>query len=90
MAVHWNYFTERTLKRALYSHGMVCELEKAGYGGAFYACCSTSDTLQENMQESDSRFDLDAFFHKVEQGKEKVRKFLGDCAGMSIGMYCPG
>lgn len=90
VAVHWNYFTERTLKRALYSHSMACEMEKAGYGGAIYACCSIANNVQENTQEYDSCFDLDAFSRKVEQGREKVRKFLEDCAGMSIGMYCPG
>lgn len=90
VSVHWNYFTEPALKRVLHSHGMACAMEKAGYGGAIYACCSPSNTVQEATKESYSRFDFDVFSHKVEQGREKVRKLFDDYAGVSIGVYCPG
>ena len=74
LAEHWNYFTQSTLQKVLHRHGLYCELEKAGVGGAIYGCCSFSDAVEsENKDEVYPRFDIDAFFTRVKQGREKIK-----------------
>jgi 2-polyprenyl-3-methyl-5-hydroxy-6-metoxy-1,4-benzoquinol methylase len=83
---HWSYFTRQTFKRTIESSGFsVLNLQKAGFGGTWYALAQKSVTVAptSSVQKENLGF-MEEFLHN----QKVLNKFTIE-TNKTVGFYCP-